>query len=305
MRTVVAAHRPEGPTFVADGPSPKIELPGASIWRLLRLDGPASSVDDGAPAGGPPAPLPSGGLSAQVVELAPRQAWPDGGGWRTVPTLDLHVVLDGMLLVSVEDGCERILAAGESLILRGTTHRLRPHGDRPVRLLSAHLMPGTGQRTSLKLESPTDGRSGVRRVVTGVDADGRSTIASDGEPSSVFRPGASVLTDVWETGGPLVGAGQGGDPVGAWQVEPVGGGVKLGIVELPPGDYTAEANWHSTATIDVDVIVSGRVELHLPDRQVRVLGPGDVVVQRGTLHRWQPIGDSPLRMATLMVAVGA
>jgi quercetin dioxygenase-like cupin family protein len=96
---------------------------------------------------------------------------------------------------------------------------------------------------------------------------------------------------------------QGGDVEGPWQVEPVAGGTSVGIVELPPGDYSHDANWHTTATIDVDVVLSGSVELHLPDLPPALLGPGDVVVQRGTHHRWQPVGDEPLRMAALMISV--
>jgi quercetin dioxygenase-like cupin family protein len=140
--------------------------------------------------------------------------------------------------------------------------------------------------------------------VTGTGPDGRSTVVHDGEPAFVFRAdGRAVLTDVWQTGGPVVAVDQGGDVDGPWQVEPVAGGTSAGIVELPPGDYSAEANWHTTATIDVDVILSGGVELHLPGEPPALLAPGDVVVQRGTHHRWQPVGDEPLRMAALMISV--
>jgi quercetin dioxygenase-like cupin family protein len=53
----------------------------------------------------------------------------------------------------------------------------------------------------------------------------------------------------------------------------------------------------------VDVILSGQVELALRDVPPVALGPGDIVVQRGVEHRWQPVGDEPLRMATLMIDV--
>jgi hypothetical protein len=45
------------------------------------------------------------------------------------------------------------------------------------------------------------------------------------------------------------------------------------------------------------------VALELPGGHRAELDAGDVVVQRGTDHRWVPIGEEPLRMAALMVAV--
>jgi len=34
-----------------------------------------------------------------------------------------------------------------------------------------------------------------------------------------------------------------------------------------------------------------------------VLGPGDCVVQRGTMHRWRPVGDGPVRYVAVMLPV--
>jgi quercetin dioxygenase-like cupin family protein len=305
VRTVIADRQSGRAGFSFDGTPPLLRVPGADIWRLLRLDRPPRTVDEGAPADDLPGPLPPNGISIQLVELAPRgDHWPEDGGWRQVDTLDIHVVVSGALLLGLDGGAELRLEPGDTLVQRGTRHRMMAADNRPARFLGAHLMPGSGNPINLDIRPASDGDVGVRRVVTGVDADGRSTAIHDGKPAFVFRPGNSVLTDIWETGGPLVDVGQGGDPAGPWQVHPVGeGGVKVGMVDLPAGDYTAAANWHATDTIDVDVVLSGYVQLHLPDDQVRTLGPGDVVIQRGTLHRWQPVGGEGMRMATLMVSV--
>lgn len=309
VRCVVTGSSGGGAAFVSDGPpAAVVSLPGATVWRLLQLDSLPGSADDGEPAPGTPTPLPPRGISAQIIELDPRRPdeWPEGGGWRQAGTLDLTVVVEGALALGLEDA-ETVLGPGDTLVQRGTRHRMRATGG-PVRALVAHLGPGHGAPPlqPLGLRTATDGASGVRRVVTGTGPDGRSTVVHDGEPGYVFRPGGrAVLSDVWQTGGPVVSPDQGGDVDGPWQVEPVAGGTSVGIVELPPGDYRAEANWHTTATIDVDVVLSGRVELHLPDQPPAVLAPGDVVVQRGTHHRWQPVGEEPLRMAALMISVTA
>mgnify|MGYP006262744267 CR=1 FL=1 len=44
-------------------------------------------------------------------------------------------------------------------------------------------------------------------------------------------------------------------------------------------------------------------ELGLPDQPTGELGPGDVVIQRQTNHRWRPLGDQPVRMAAAMFSL--
>ena len=53
-----------------------------------------------------------------------------------------------------------------------------------------------------------------------------------------------------------------------------------------------------------DIVLSGHLELSLPDQAPVVLGPGEAVVQRGTHHRWRPVGDEAVEWAALMLAVG-
>ena len=72
----------------------------------------------------------------------------------------------------------------------------------------------------------------------------------------------------------------------------------------PAGFDPGDAGWHTTATIDVDVVLSGQLELSLPEHPPVVLGPGEAVVQRGTHHRWRPVGDEPVEWVALMLAVG-
>ena len=87
-------------------------------------------------------------------------------------------------------------------------------------------------------------------------------------------------------------------------LEPRGGGVAFRWVRLPAGHDPGAAGWHTTATIDVDIVVSGRLELALPGTEPVVVGPGEAVVQRGTHHKWQPVGDAAVEFVSLMLAVG-
>ena len=82
--------------------------------------------------------------------------------------------------------------------------------------------------------------------------------------------------------------------------------MKILNLEMKPADGPPhEGGWHATATIDVDIVIDGTVEMYLPDLPPVTLQPGDVLLQRGTDHLWRVIGDRSLRMVTVMVGVQA
>jgi len=58
------------------------------------------------------------------------------------------------------------------------------------------------------------------------------------------------------------------------------------IVDFPPG-YTSPM--HRTLSLDLGIVVEGEVELILDGGERRVLGRGDVAVQRGTSHAWRNV----------------
>jgi quercetin dioxygenase-like cupin family protein len=58
---------------------------------------------------------------------------------------------------------------------------------------------------------------------------------------------------------------------------------------------------HTTATVDMEVVLSGQVVLELDDGATRTMGPGDVIVQNGTRHRWSNPGDEPAVLAVFIV----
>jgi mannose-6-phosphate isomerase-like protein (cupin superfamily) len=211
-------------------------------------------------------------------------------------TLDLMLVLGGEIVLGVDDGEVR-LGAGDAVIQRNTRHRWRVVGEEPCTYWVTMLRPDSGLPAAEGSWRSEPG-SGIRRVVTDGSA-ARETEAPVG-----LAGGSARIVDLWQTFGPPATGGQGGDPDGPWALEPLGGGTSFRVLELGPSDL-GDAAWHTTATIDVDVILSGRVALDLPDADPVELDAGDVVIQRGTHHRWRVLGDEPLRMATVMVAVPA
>jgi quercetin dioxygenase-like cupin family protein len=139
-----------------------------------------------------------------------------------------------------------------------------------------------------------------RRVVTGHDARGVSVFASDG-PVPVVRtaPDGALFYEIWGTdAAPApIGADAPDPTAGALSVPPAPNGTKIRINEFPPGVVSP---MHRTQSVDYGIMLSGEVVLVLEDGET-VLRPGDVVVQRGTNHRWENRSAETARMAFVLV----
>jgi quercetin dioxygenase-like cupin family protein/DNA-binding PadR family transcriptional regulator len=323
-RRVVTGHDDDGRAVIrSDGaPEGTIRANGFGVATWLWLDGPAVTVDDGGdePDGSIRLEPPVGGCSVRIIRFPGAREgggdWirvegddPDEPGMHATDTLDFMVVVDGRIVLGLDDG-EHELGAGDVVIQRGNRHRWRVVGDDPCTYVVCMLRPdpdapapGEQQLTATAVEG-----DGPRRLVAATDENGRSYALADGTPPSSIGGAGTRLVELWQTGGVLGAPDQGGDPDGAWTLEPRGAGICFRTVEHPPGFDPGEAGWHTTATIDVDVVLSGKLELSLPDTPAFsgpvVLSPGEAVVQRGTHHRWRPVGDEPVVWAALMLAVG-
>ena len=168
----------------------------------------------------------------------------------------------------------------------------------------------------------------VRRVVTGVDANGKSVFVSDEQvdattlsllPGSEFHKlwGAdtvpAVPTDGQQPPHHTYFPPPGGFRFGFFTVPPEGGelpadlDITAALAEIDeklPGmiAYTEPDNpgMHTTHTIDFEVMLSGQVVCELDDGATVTLNPGDTFVQNGTRHRWSNPGSEP---AVLFVAL--
>jgi quercetin dioxygenase-like cupin family protein len=313
--------------FRSDGaPVRTIDVPGGvGVSELLWLDGAPTSVDDGRDRDDDGYPLepPPGGASVRIIRLpappadaAPAEQWlrvagDDAAhpGMHATDTLDFMVVLDGRIVLGLDDG-EHALEPGDAVVQRGTAHRWRVVGPEPCTYAVVMLRPDLTAPTPTEALHPRAAPDPIpgspRRLVASVDHEGRSHALLDGPPPVGFRTpgtGGTALWDLWQTGGPLVDIAQGGDGAEGWTLDPLGHGAAFRVVELGAGHEPGEAGWHTTQTIDLDIVLSGQLELSLPDVEPVVLGPGDTVVQRGTHHRWRPVGDQPVRWAAVMLSV--
>lgn len=96
-------------------------------------------------------------------------------------------------------------------------------------------------------------------------------------------------------------------PIAATEPEPIRAGELLGppadgtrvrIVDMPPG---ACSPMHRTESVDYGVVLTGEITLVLEDGSATTVGPGELVVQRGTDHAWENRSDGWTRMLFVLV----
>ena len=166
----------------------------------------------------------------------------------------------------------------------------------------------------------------VRRVLTGHDADGRSTIIADGFAANMKEmPAGSGLavTELWETAVPADNAGTQDAGNRRVRLEPPKRGTLFRIVEFPPDSQwqnrpdardwakaldathapdrsSTDPMMHKTNTVDYIVVLKGEIHAIL-DKGETLLKAGDVFIQRGTNHSWSVRGNEPCIVAVVLV----
>ncbi len=139
----------------------------------------------------------------------------------------------------------------------------------------------------------------VRRIVTGLNETGQSTVWIDGLATNAVsrRPGHQSRL-IWVTD-EAPAAIDGNTDEGARDIgrPPPPNGTIFRVIEIAPG---CTAEMHRTETIDYLVVMSGEMDMELETETVH-LTAGDVIVQRGTLHNWVNNGSEPCRLAAILI----
>lgn len=183
------------------------------------------------------------------------------------------------------------------------------------------------------LEEGVDARLHPRlhRVITGLDENNQSIVTLEGPPGAIYQwPDGGGLYEIWgDACGPLNRHARVDQAQGPVRLCPPEGAVKVRwfTVMPPPVPPAARAEvervvkegfaaigasearpdtrlhpaMHLTRTLDAIIIVRGKVRLQL-DSGERLLGPGDVVVQRGTNHAWICEGDEPALLVAVLLS---
>ncbi|HEV7137304.1 MAG TPA: hypothetical protein VGN43_11780 [Steroidobacteraceae bacterium] len=159
-----------------------------------------------------------------------------------------------------------------------------------------------------------------RRIVTGHDRDGKSICISDtGVPA-----GPGWMHDLWQTAVPASNAAASPSMGFPLRLAPPSSGLTFRIMKVPPrsvldsltkediakilreigandaGVPSEHMLMHRTRTLDLLVVLSGRVTLHLENGDLN-LKPLDCVVQRGTAHAWSTPDETAASVAVILV----
>ena len=161
----------------------------------------------------------------------------------------------------------------------------------------------------------------IRRVVTGHSADGKAVVASDVDVEAIqveLLPGLEIHR-VWGVDAPPTYPDDGSPSECPTYFPPVGGFRFLHTILPPDAEYQPkiedqeaaaaemdaklpgvlsimepdDPGMHTTDTVDVLYVVSGRAILELDNGVEVELRAGDTAVQNGTRHRWHNRSGEP------------
>ncbi|HYD12495.1 MAG TPA: cupin domain-containing protein [Allosphingosinicella sp.] len=172
----------------------------------------------------------------------------------------------------------------------------------------------------------------VRRIVTGHDAEGKSTIIEDGPaPRVVTLDGrGSAFIELWSTRATPVPIDRAsGEPAEEGvRLHPPANGTRLRMVDFPPESEEVLAQltpevvraafaaigaadalpdrdgphplMHRTESVDYGIVIEGEITLVL-DGSETLLRAGEVVIQRGTSHAWANRSGRMARIAFILI----
>jgi hypothetical protein len=175
----------------------------------------------------------------------------------------------------------------------------------------------------------TDQLPPVRRLVSGDDASGRSSIIDDGpalESSRTVpgRPGYRV-TNLWTTLGTPAPIDQPDRVVEHKGIAPPPNGTIIRVIDIPPespdpeerkrqvsaafGQMFTDADhrpdqrhpgMHRTDSVDYAIVLMGEL-VAIMDKDETVMKAGDILIQRGTNHAWANRSGKMCRIAFVLI----
>lgn len=170
----------------------------------------------------------------------------------------------------------------------------------------------------------------IRRLVTGHDEAGRSTIAEDGfSPHFMTLAGTDNfgVTDLWKTHSTPADIDSPDDPCGQpITLAPPRNGTVFRVVEFPPdqdyvgkwkrdeafgslGESGTEAvdhgssrheGMHKTESLDYAFVIEGEIWAVMDEREA-LMRAGDVLIQRGTNHAWSNRSNKPAIVGFVLI----
>jgi mannose-6-phosphate isomerase-like protein (cupin superfamily) len=160
----------------------------------------------------------------------------------------------------------------------------------------------------------------ARRVVSGEDQDGRSTIVDDGFAARRVASPAFTVCDIWETKALPIALTEGAAE-GQVVLMPPEAGFIFRVTTFPPdNEFDREEfgsalddmggaldsdskipGMHKSDTLDIVTVISGEIYVVLETAET-LLKQGDTVILRGSMHAWSNRSDEPCKITSLMMA---
>lgn len=137
----------------------------------------------------------------------------------------------------------------------------------------------------------------IRRIITGHDDSGNAVFVEDGACPHVQEIMGAGTADLWQNTATPAGNSRLDYFVGGAVLKPPVGGSVFRVVEFAP--HTSCPS-HRTASIDYTCVISGELYAVVEDDE-RLMRPGDVIIQRGTVHSWENRSDEPARIVVVLV----
>jgi mannose-6-phosphate isomerase-like protein (cupin superfamily) len=167
--------------------------------------------------------------------------------------------------------------------------------------------------------------SEIRRVVTTLDANNRSTTLVDGPVTLNTSGSGNKSANLWLTYSSPSGFSFAADAAKPTGLNPPDNGTVFRVVDVPPlgaeagekippepmmklagdsaparGVPVTNSLMHRTRTVDYAIIMSGEIDMMLDDKTVH-LKAGDVVIQQATNHAWLNHGTEPCRIMFVLM----
>jgi quercetin dioxygenase-like cupin family protein len=146
----------------------------------------------------------------------------------------------------------------------------------------------------------------VRRIITGHDANGRAVVKTDEVLPAMPRPNRPHIAgcEIWSTdmmpvdNSEAAAAAQRAGFVRRYNYVGSGQGTVIRVTEFAAG---GPKFMHRTETVDYAILLSGECDLEFDSGEVVHMKPGDIVVQRGTMHAWVNNGPAPAVFAFILI----
>jgi quercetin dioxygenase-like cupin family protein len=144
----------------------------------------------------------------------------------------------------------------------------------------------------------------IRRVVTGHSANGTAIFIDDAIFETIVIPtGDAAMATIWTTAAVPADCNDEIDGRLRDAGTTLKGGSVIRIVDMLPN---ASSPMHRTSSIDYGIVLSGKIELELDNQVFKTINAGEIIVQRGTIHKWRnPSSEEICRIVFVLIEAKA